>query len=104
MPFRTIWEPNPSDKSLPVLKEEELPAGVREFLPGFSDRHRTKSGVVDDEYKSFHYCPRCGGWIPGDYYTYGVNNLDTRHLAGRSGTSYACRRCGDEVDFNGIMS
>jgi hypothetical protein len=106
MPYHTIWTPNPHDKSLPVLKDEDLPAGVYDLgLTGFFGGHtREKHGTIDGEYVRFHYCPHCGGWIPGDYYTYQVNNLNTRALAGRSDECSACRRCGEEVGFTGLMS
>jgi hypothetical protein len=32
------------------------------------------------------------------------NSLEPRHLAGRRGTAYECRRCGVEIEFLGIVS
>lgn len=104
MPYRLVWEDAPKDESLPVLKE--LPEGIEEdaFILRWHSKRRKVHVVINGEFVQYHYCPECGGWIPGDYYEASVNTLDTRHLAGLHGTEYYCRRCGYQVAFEGMMS
>lgn len=102
MPYRLVWEDNPHDKTLPVL--ETLPPGVAAESKALGWQQEAHGRTADGVYRHYHYCPRCKGWIEGDYYTYPVNTLDGRQLAGRRGTCYACRRCGREIAFDGAMS
>jgi hypothetical protein len=101
MPWITHYEPAPKDMNLPVRKD--LPDGVTERKWTLSHL-REAHGIVGDDYLTFHYCDRCEGWIEGHANEYRVNTLDSSHLAGRQGTEYFCRRCGEEIAFSGLMS
>ena len=102
MPYKSTWYDPPTNKALTVTKE--LPEGIKETgLPWHRNR-KEATGIVGNEYKRYCYCPECGGWIEGRYYTAPVNTLDPRHLAGRRGTEYYCPCCGYEVDFDGMVS
>lgn len=87
------------NSTLKVLTD--LPEGVsqRDFL-GLKEA----SGDVSGAYKSYYYCENCGGWIEGLVHHYRVNNWAPHALAGRMGSVYECRRCGDELQFLGVMS
>lgn len=104
MPHRMVWYDAPHDENLPVL--QELPEGIQEdqFMARWHPNRREARGRINDAYKTYVYCRRCGGWIEGKYYTSRVNTLNSRQLAGRQGTEYYCPRCGEQVDFEGIMS
>lgn len=101
MPYRQVYEPAPSNKSLPIL--EELPAGVMEDSLSLTIRE-ARGRTADGVYRYFYFCRRCKGWIEGQANTYQVNTLAPHQLAGRSGTEYYCIRCGDEIGFMGMMS
>lgn len=85
--------------NLNVLKD--LPDGVQqqEFF-GLKEA----SGLINGVYKSYYYCEDCGGWIEGLVHHYRTNNWVPHALAGRMGIVYECCRCGDELQFLGVMS
>lgn len=99
MPYHQVWEPNPSNRNLPVL--DKLPPGVTE-KSYFGSLREAWGTTADDEFRSYYHCPHCKGWIEGAPTTYGEHTLGP--LSGRSGTVYACIRCGEEVAFNGLVS
>lgn len=105
MPYRLVWEDAPHDDSLTV--HESLPHGVAEhslsssLLGGAREAWGT---TADGTFHKFHHCSRCGGWIEGDAYVSSVNTLNSSRLAGRQGTEYYCRRCGQEIAFSGLVS
>lgn len=104
MPYRQIYEPAPSDMSMAVLTDEQLPQGVHpkdDFIIGSREAYGT---TPDGEFKTYHHCSRCGGWVEGHASEYEVSTLNTRRLSGRRGTEYHCRRCGRQIAFHGIMS
>lgn len=81
MPYVQHWIDNPKDLSLPVLPEKP------------------------QDGKEYHHCHYCKGWIPGYANTYEENTMSPMHpLSGRQGTVFACRRCGEEIDFLGMVS
>lgn len=101
MPYRQVYEEPPKDMKLAVLKD--LPDGVTERKTWFSNL-READGHIDKKWVFYHFCPKCEGWIEGDANKYPVNTLDSRHLAGRQGDEYYCRRCGYQIAFIGLMS
>lgn len=100
MPYRQVYEPAPKNMKLPVLTDEQLPQGVvpRAVLLGGV---REAYGVVGDDFKTYHYCSHCKGWIEGSANAFPVHNLGM--LSGRSGQEYYCLRCGHEIAFIGMM-
>lgn len=76
MPYRMQWVPASKDESLIV--HDKKPDGP------------------------CYECHYCGGWIEGRENRYRVNTLAP--LAGRRGTVMHCRRCGNEIDFFGVVS
>lgn len=100
MPYTSWFDDPPKDPTLKV--SENLPDGVAES-DSFHDLHEAY-GFVGEEYKTYHHCRFCGGWIEGHAHELEVNNLNTRRLAGRQGTEYYCRRCGRQIGFFGLMS
>lgn len=101
MPFRNEWfEPS---KNLSLDVHKELPKGVQETKWGMGNL-KEASGYVGEDYKQFHFCPKCAGWIEGHASRYEENTLNSSQLAGRQGTTYHCLRCGYEIDFFGRMS
>jgi hypothetical protein len=109
MPWRYVFEPNPSDTGIPVLKE--LPEGYSETkgwgeykVAGYPlDKliKEAKEGRTAD-YKSFYQCRYCDGWIEGKAYEYFEDDIGP--LCGRRGTVSACIRCGNEIGFSGMVS
>lgn len=103
MPYNMTWQENPHDENLPVL--QELPDGVHEQPTSWlRPKLREAWGRVGDQILTFHYCDLCGGWIEGGCYEYQVSTMNSRRLSGRMGTSYNCRRCGEEIQFSGAVS
>jgi hypothetical protein len=106
MPYREVWYPAPTNESLPVLSE--LPTGYEEDRWRMGARQATARFGLDGhphfeaKPRAYHYCHRCGGWVPGEPYTSEVSNLGP--LSGRKGTEYYCRRCGKEIGFVGMVS
>jgi len=101
MPWVQVWEDAPHDESLEVL--QSLPPGVSR-LEASGDLHHAWGQTADGEWRSYHFCQHCGGWIPGNAYEVQENTLDSYHLAGRQGRVDYCRRCGREIAFSGIVS
>ncbi len=103
MPYRQVYFDAPKDESLPVYKE--LPEGYtgRRSIFGVKEAHRAHYDDPGAPY-ALHWCDRCGGWIPSNAECFQENTLAPHMLAGRSGHTYYCRRCGREVAFIGIMS
>lgn len=109
MPYKRVWEPNPSDMNLLVHKE--TPKG---FLPdsGWSGYQvarlpvkvllEQKAAGQPIDHRSFYQCKHCEGWIEGDPYEYQESSLGNR--CGRRGIAASCRRCGKEIGFSGLMS
>lgn len=102
MPYRHQWFDAPKDTSLSVLKS--LPSDVSEDRLNDLFNLKQAAGYVDGQYKTFHFCPHCGGWIEGHANQYEVNTLNSGHLAGRRGTEFFCCRCGERIGFFGMMS
>ncbi len=94
MPWQQQWVEAPKDLRLPVLAE--LPDGVRELEFPFGYKEAYGQG------RRFYSCRYCGGWIEGQPNSFPVNTLGP--LSGRQGTEYHCRRCGEQIHFDGIMS
>lgn len=109
MPWKQVWQPNPSDSSKEVL--QELPKGFIEDsgwegfkvarLPVKVLLEQKKSGQPIDQ-RQFYNCRHCKGWIEGDPYQYKESSLGP--LCGRRGTTSACIRCGKEIAFSGLVS
>jgi hypothetical protein len=76
MPYKMIWVPAPTDDSLVV--HQEKPDGV------------------------CYECRYCGGWIEGRPNRFQEDTFAP--LARRRGTVEHCRRCGEEINFFGVMS
>ena len=102
MPYRHQWFDAPKDSSLTI--HNQLPEGVEEGRLSFGHNMREASGHVGDRYMFFHFCKRCGGWIEGQPNAFEINTLNPSQLAGRKGTEYFCRRCGEQIAFMGMMS
>lgn len=109
MPWRHVFEPNPSDSSLPVHKS---PPGGFEILGGWGGFKTARfpfDKVIElannkqewDE-REFYHCRNCDGWIEGKPYEYKENSMGI--LCGRRGTTSSCNRCGDELGFSGMVS
>jgi len=100
MPYRQSWFDAPKNMSLTVHKE--LPDGIPEQKLSFGTREAW--GTVNGEFKTFHFCRYCGGWIEGHANQYEVNTLNASQLSGRQGTEYHCQRCGERIGFMGMVS
>lgn len=81
------------DPSLAFL--EVLPEWAKE--QGSSPR--SAWGVGPNGFKQFYFCKECNGWIEGDPSRLSEHNPGP--LAGRSGLTYTCNRCGTEIAFHG---
>lgn len=113
MPWKQVWEPNPSNEDVPVLNE--LPTGFVEStwgspktakhgLPIEEMIEKIKAGakMEDFDHRCFYHCCYCKGWIEGEPYQYREDNIGP--LCGRRGTAYSCQRCGHEIGFSGMMA
>lgn len=102
MPWRQVYEPAPKNERLPIL--ENLPNGVEEKSFSLSAIREAWGHPTPETFASYYHCYRCGGWIEGQPNSYQVNTLNPAMLAGRQGTEYYCRRCGEQIGFDGLMS
>ena len=108
MPWKQVWVPNPTNKTLKVHKE--LPPGFKASEWGRpTTAHIPAASLVKDkqagkkpDFRWFYECAYCKGWIEGRPSQYEESNLGP--LCGRRGTVYSCIRCGHELGFEGIMS
>lgn len=97
MPFETTWVPAPRDENIPLLKE--LPEGV--FVqcgPGIMRAY----GHVDYVLRWFYWCDRCKGWVEGQPLTSHEDTMGI--LCGRRGIATNCIRCGEELEFDGMIA
>lgn len=109
MPWKHVFEPNPSDNSIKVHKN--LPIGfietagwghfktARKPIKDLIDAHKAGKDV---DHRSFYHCMFCKGWIEGKPYEYREDTLGP--LCGRSGSVFSCIRCGCEIGFSGMVS
>jgi hypothetical protein len=112
--WKYVWEPNPSDKSIPLLKtlpERFVANGGLADLGGWSIKTaripheeliRDKKDGKNVDHRMFYYCTHCEGWIEGHPYEYHENTIGP--LSGRDGTVSSCIRCGNEIGFSGAVS
>lgn len=109
MPWKQVWEENPSDNSIAVLKAPpddfeiigEKWALQRAKLPWKIVRELLKEDKSPN-LRTYYRCHYCDGWIEGEPYEYSENSLGP--LCGRNGTAYSCVRCGREIGFTGMVS
>jgi len=76
MPYELRWVPAPKDESL-IVHTERLE-------------------------ETCYRCRYCDGWIEGKPYCSRVDNM--ARLSGRRGTVEYCQRCGQEINFFGMVS
>jgi len=109
MPWKHVFEPNPSDNSLNVLKT--LPDGFEETSGwgGFKTASRRMEDLLEQkkqgvplDHRMFYTCQFCKGWIEGRPYEYQENTIGP--LCGRKGYVSSCIRCGNEIGFSGMVS
>jgi hypothetical protein len=90
---------------IPVL-DELPPEYTEEPRTLFRDLRRAYRrnllGMGHDSPYAMHYCPKCGGWIPGEPHGHEENTLGI--LSGRRGMVYNCRRCDAELEFHGVVA
>ncbi len=62
--------------------------------------------AINAQGESMYYCDEnCNGWIEGMPNGIPEDTMKPlRPLSGRRGESICCRRCGQEIAFNGIIS
>lgn len=104
MPWKQVYEPAPKDMSLKVWRENELPDGTIIETEDLFRNFRAANLWLDDQLQHWYECRHCGGFIEGHYNQYEVNTLNSYRLSGRKGIEYYCRRCGEQIAFNGWMS
>lgn len=111
MPWKQVWEPNPSDDNIPLLKELPPEFKQGDFSWGGVKTASIPVDVLIREHQegkkipkitSYYYCDDCKGWIAG--YPYEYREDDIGPLCGRRGTVFSCIRCGNEIGFNGMVS
>lgn len=92
-------------KNLDLEIIQKLPSGVVPIIQ-LPNEAKVAGGFVgfDNEYKTFHHCPDCKGWIAGKPIAHKHNNLRPTRLTGRRGTSWYCARCGWQLAYRGKMS
>lgn len=89
MPWINVWVPPNSNNALPVLKD--LPENAKLY-----------GGRATVDRKPYYKCTYCDGWIEGSPDSKQENTLGP--LCGRCGTVLSCIRCGQEIDFFGVIS
>lgn len=105
MPWKQVYVPPPQDMSLRVWHKNELPPNVRFETIGLGFRQFAEATVFGhDTFQHWYECRHCNGWIEGYANQFDVNTLDSSRLAGRRGTEWYCRRCGEQIAFIGLMS
>jgi hypothetical protein len=105
MPWKQVYVPPPQDMSLRVWHKNELPPNVRFETIGLGFRQFEEASLITDTvWLHWYECRHCNGWIEGYANQYSVNTLDSSRLAGRRGTEWYCRRCGEQIAFLGMMS
>ena len=93
-PWRQVWEPAPQDMSIKVWKEDELPENISVI--------GKKRAITQDGTRWFYYCRFCEGWIEGEPNAYDEDTMGP--LCGRRGVASHCKRCGEEINFCGVIS
>lgn len=109
MPWKHVWEDNPSDETISVLTElpprfeERLECGriKTAYIPAKLLIEDKQNGKPIDA-RILYHCPYCKGWIDGRPYEYRVDNIGP--LCGRRGITSSCIRCGREIGFSGMVS
>ena len=93
MPWQMTWEIAPQNLELEVIKKLSS-----NYLPLNSFISYNKDNRLD----CMFYCQYCEGWIKGQPTEYQEDTLGP--LCGRRGIASYCIRCGNEIDFYGVMS
>ncbi|MBI5044666.1 MAG: hypothetical protein HZC02_01960 [Candidatus Levybacteria bacterium] len=98
----------PRDRNLVVHKN--LPEGFIEPSGTDAQTYRAldgyRSAFNDAEGKQMYFCDdKCNGWIEGSPSRIPESTMSPLHpLSGRQGESICCRRCGEEIAFDGWIS
>ena len=99
MPYKLQWVPTPTNEDLEVL--DKMPENID--LEGYVLDNEGKFVYGNDGKRiSYYYCEWCEGWILGHPNRYKEDTLAP--LAGRRGTVESCIKCGNEIDFFGVVS
>lgn len=107
MPYRTIWVPPDNVEKIKVI------LGTKDALPDEFERwpgnRAIRKGLKEDPLRNIrrpedflHFCPICKGWVEGEPDERREDTIGP--LCGRRGIVASCRRCGWEIDFNGMVS
>lgn len=103
MPYEQRWVPAPTDMSIKVIAGNATspPDGttLEDNTFGMAPYPRA---VKKTPFVKFYHCRQCEGWIEGYPSEFRVNTLGV--LSGRQGVDFHCRRCGDNIGFEGRRS
>lgn len=105
MPYKQVWFDASKDENIEVYRDLPPEYHERKFgLWGVKQAELNVEYWKDDKELWMYECHHCNGWIKGEPNKYEINTLRPSQLAGRQGTEFYCRRCGNQIGFMGIMS